>query len=77
VREKATCRFWFIAERNTVTDEIVRTYPAGEPNERVEFAAKLKAGEGRDDRMNRRCRRPPAACSIAADDRVPVRGPYP
>ena len=22
--------FWFIAERNTVTDEIMRTYPAGE-----------------------------------------------
>ena len=21
--------FWFVAERNTVTDEIVRTYPAG------------------------------------------------
>ena len=38
--------FWFIAERNTVTDEIIRTYPAGELfNERVEFAAKLKAGE--------------------------------
>ncbi len=22
--------FWFIAERNTVTDEILKTYPAGE-----------------------------------------------
>jgi len=37
--------FWFIAERNTVTDEIVRTYPAGELfKERVEF--KPKVGEG-------------------------------
>ncbi|MEX1107672.1 MAG: sarcosine oxidase subunit delta [Dongiaceae bacterium] len=36
--------YWFIAERNTVTDEIIRTYPAGELfRERVEFAA---AGEG-------------------------------
>ena len=33
--------FWFIAERNTVTDEIVRTYAAGEIfNRRVDFAAK-------------------------------------
>ncbi len=33
--------FWFIAERNTLTDEIVRTYAAGELfNDRVEFAAK-------------------------------------
>ena len=39
--------FWFIAERNTVTDEIVRTYPAGELfKDRVEFAAKPTAGEG-------------------------------
>ena len=39
--------FWFIAERDTVTDEIIRTYPAGELfKERVEFAAKPKAGEG-------------------------------
>ncbi len=39
--------FWFIAERDTVTDEIIRTYPAGEMfKERVEFAAKPKAGEG-------------------------------
>jgi sarcosine oxidase subunit delta len=22
--------YWFIAERNTVTDEIIRTFPAGE-----------------------------------------------
>ena len=33
--------FWFIAERNTVTEEIIRTYPAGEVfNRRVEFAPK-------------------------------------
>ena len=32
--------YWFIAERNTVTDEIIRTYPAGEIfKDRVEFAA--------------------------------------
>jgi len=30
--------YWFIAERNTVTDEIVRTYPSEEVfNKRVEF----------------------------------------
>lgn len=30
--------YWFIAERHTVTDEIVRTYPASEVySERVEF----------------------------------------
>ena len=39
--------FWFIAERNTVTDEIVKTYPAGELfKQRREFAAKAKPGEG-------------------------------
>mgnify|MGYP000943712614 CR=1 FL=1 len=33
--------YWFIAERNTVTDEIVKTYPATELfNTRVEFAKK-------------------------------------
>jgi sarcosine oxidase subunit delta len=38
--------FWFIAERNTLTDEIVRTYPASELyRERVAFAAKPKPGE--------------------------------
>ncbi|HEX7198117.1 MAG TPA: sarcosine oxidase subunit delta [Dongiaceae bacterium] len=35
--------FWFIAERNTVSDEIIRTYPASEVfNRRVEFAAPAK-----------------------------------
>jgi sarcosine oxidase, subunit delta len=35
--------FWFIAERNTVTDEIIRTYPAGDLfDRRVEMAAKPK-----------------------------------
>lgn len=30
--------YWFIAERNTATDEIIRTYPARERfNARVEF----------------------------------------
>jgi sarcosine oxidase subunit delta len=33
--------FWFIAERNTVTDEIVKTYPASELfQSRVDFAPK-------------------------------------
>ncbi len=31
--------YWFIAERNTATDEILRTYPASELfEERVDFA---------------------------------------
>jgi sarcosine oxidase subunit delta len=31
--------YWFIAERNTVTDEIVKTYPASEVfKSRVDFA---------------------------------------
>ena len=35
--------FWFIAERNTVTDEILKTYPAGELfKERVNFAARAE-----------------------------------
>ncbi len=35
--------FWFVAERNTVTDEVIRTYPANELfAERVEFAAAAK-----------------------------------
>ena len=39
--------FWFIAERNTVTDEVIRTYPASEVfKERVEFAPRPKAAEG-------------------------------
>lgn len=30
--------YWFIAERNTVTDEIIRTYPASEVfKDRVDF----------------------------------------
>jgi sarcosine oxidase subunit delta len=33
--------YWFIAERHTVTDEIVRTYPASEVfHSRVDFAPK-------------------------------------
>jgi len=34
--------FWFIAERNTVTDEIVRTYPASEL-----YAGRASFGDGR------------------------------
>ncbi len=34
--------YWFIAERNTVTDEIIRTYPAGEI-----FAGRVSFGDGR------------------------------
>ena len=37
--------YWFIAERNTVTDEIIRTFAAGEVfTQRVEF----KAGGSKD-----------------------------
>ncbi len=33
--------YWFIAERDTVTDQIIRAYPAGEVfKERVEYAPK-------------------------------------
>jgi sarcosine oxidase subunit delta len=33
--------YWFIAERHTVSDEIVRTYPVTEVfNRRIDFAAK-------------------------------------
>jgi len=33
--------YWFIAERHTVTDEIVRTYPVTDVfNRRIDFAAK-------------------------------------
>ncbi len=39
--------FWFIAERNNITDEIIRTYPATELfNTRVEFAPKTAGGSG-------------------------------
>ena len=42
----APTNFWFIAERDTVTDEIITTYPAGELfKQRREFAAKAEAGE--------------------------------
>ena len=41
--------YWFIAERNTVTDEIIRTYPASELYvERVEFAQPAEAGQPPD-----------------------------
>jgi sarcosine oxidase, subunit delta len=43
----APTAYWFIAERNTVTDEILKTYPATDLfNTRVEFAAKAPAGTG-------------------------------
>ena len=36
--------YWFIVERNTVTDEIIRTYPASEVfKDRVEFSAPAEA----------------------------------
>ena len=38
--------FWFIAERNTVTDEIVKTYSASEVfKARVDFAPKSEGGK--------------------------------
>lgn len=40
----APTSYWFIAERNTVTDEFVRTYPANEVySARVNFAPKEAA----------------------------------
>jgi sarcosine oxidase, subunit delta len=34
--------YWFIAERDTVTDEILRTYPSGEVfKDRVDFKARV------------------------------------
>ena len=37
--------FWFIAERNTVTDEIIRTYPAAEIfPDRVDFQPPRETG---------------------------------
>jgi len=37
--------YWFIAERNTVTDEILRTYPVSDVySQRVDFAPKDKIG---------------------------------
>jgi len=38
--------YWFVAERNTVTDEIVRTYPASEVfKTRVDFEARPSDGQ--------------------------------
>ena len=38
--------YWFIAERNTVTDEILRTYPASEVfKDRRDFPARPAAGK--------------------------------
>jgi len=38
--------FWFIAERNTVTDEIVKTYPASEVfKTRVDFAPRTEGAK--------------------------------
>lgn len=40
--------YWFIAERDTVSDEIVRTYPASEIfHQRVDFPAPAPAGGAR------------------------------
>ena len=37
--------FWFIAERNTVTNQVIRTYPASELfDRRVEMTARPKDG---------------------------------
>ncbi len=42
----APTAYWFIAERDTVTDEIVQTYPATEVfATRMDFAAPPPAGE--------------------------------
>ncbi len=42
--------YWFIAERHTVTDEIVRTYPADEVfSRRIDFAAPADAPRRGED----------------------------
>ena len=39
--------YWFIAERDTRTDEILRTYPASDVfADRIDFAAPESEGEG-------------------------------
>jgi sarcosine oxidase subunit delta len=39
--------YWFLAERNTITDQVLRTFPASEVfTQRVEFT-KTKSGEGK------------------------------
>jgi len=36
--------YWFLAERNTVTDEIIRTFPADEMfSERIDFTSATEA----------------------------------
>ena len=38
--------YWFLAERNTVTDQIIRTFPASEVfQQRVDFTEVVKDGE--------------------------------
>ena len=44
----APTAFWFIAERNTLTDEILRTYPASELfRTRRDYSKPETAGSGR------------------------------
>lgn len=39
--------YWFIAERNTITDEVLRTLPSSEIfSDRVEFSARIDGGAG-------------------------------
>ncbi|MCH7930099.1 MAG: sarcosine oxidase subunit delta [Proteobacteria bacterium] len=46
----APTAFWFIAERNTVTDEIVRTYPATELfSARIDFPPPPAGDGGKDE----------------------------
>ena len=46
----APTAFWFIAERDTVTDEIVRTYPATELfSERMDFPPPPAEDGGKDE----------------------------
>lgn len=38
--------YWFLAERNTVTDEIIRTFPASDVfSERINFGDNIDAGQ--------------------------------
>ena len=40
--------YWFLAERNTISDQVIRTFPADEIfNQRVEFNQPASSGESK------------------------------
>jgi len=43
--------YWFLAERNTITNRIIRTFPASEVfSERMEFTIKATSNENKESR---------------------------